>query len=244
LNKEGADLDEPLPANWKLENLQTLPVVLYDNIISPPCCKIRFLLHWYGIPFSSVKGPRRTGEYKKIPALDIATRQINDSFVMVKSLARILQGTPLTAAEEDLEKQMTFGLMVALEKNTAGNSRDLRGCGCLHGGCPGCFLYTFSCCLACCAAGRVGKDAPQILGEEPRSIDEYAAMLRNHLGSSKFLGGDEPKVLDVSVFGVLTPFEKAQCACVPCLLGSSDDPLRKWYSRMQEQAQQKQISMF
>eukprot|EP00408_Alexandrium_pacificum_P040634 CAMPEP_0171254060 /NCGR_PEP_ID=MMETSP0790-20130122/52029_1 /TAXON_ID=2925 /ORGANISM="Alexandrium catenella, Strain OF101" /LENGTH=245 /DNA_ID=CAMNT_0011721915 /DNA_START=78 /DNA_END=815 /DNA_ORIENTATION=+ len=233
-NEEGEDLSEPLPPEWTLHDLQGMQVTLYGMQMSPPCCKLRLLLAFYRVPFASMSGKRPTGEYKKVPALDIGNRQLNDSFIIVKSLAPVLQGRPLTSDEVELERNMTFGLMVALEKDVAGNSGDLRSCGCTMGGGMGCALWTLSCCLARVGPSRFGAGVSQFLGKPVGSISEYGQMLRERLGSRDYLAGSEAGVVDASVFGMLSPFDVAECCCVAALLGPRGDPLHSWYTRMKE----------
>ena len=60
-----------------------------------------------------MKGKKPGSEYKKIPVVDIGPNvQINDSFIVVKTLAPILQGRPLTDEELQLEEMNTYGVMV------------------------------------------------------------------------------------------------------------------------------------
>eukprot|EP00747_Dinoflagellata_sp_TGD_P184735 gnl/TRDRNA2_/TRDRNA2_40644_c0_seq1.p2 gnl/TRDRNA2_/TRDRNA2_40644_c0~~gnl/TRDRNA2_/TRDRNA2_40644_c0_seq1.p2 ORF type:complete len:247 (+),score=54.07 gnl/TRDRNA2_/TRDRNA2_40644_c0_seq1:92-832(+) len=230
-NREGEDLAEPLPATWDLQKLREMPVTLYGMKISPPCCKIRFLLTYYKVPFAHVQGQKPGTDYKKIPVLDIADRQINDSFIMVKSLAPILQGRPLREEELDLEKQVAFGLMVALEREAAGSISDMWGCGGLMGGGSGCVLRAAAPCIVCCVSRSIGKDRPLL------SLREYADLLRMHLGASSFFGGGEPSIVDVSLFGTLLAFVRAGNSCVERLFGPSDDKLRAWHTRMQKRCE-------
>merc|ERR1712190_299456 len=109
-------------------------VVLYGMRISPPACKIRFMLNYYGVPFESKYGKKPDSDYKKIPVLDIGDRQINDSYIIVKNLAPILQGRELTDQEELVEKKLTSEIMIALERECASSVRDLCGCASLAGG--------------------------------------------------------------------------------------------------------------
>mmetsp|Transcript_92844 Transcript_92844/g.277008 ORF Transcript_92844/g.277008 Transcript_92844/m.277008 type:complete len:246 (+) Transcript_92844:71-808(+) len=233
-NAEGEDLPEPLPAEWTLHGLQGMQVTLYGAKMSPPCAKIRLLLAFYRVPFASVAGHRPTGEYKKMPALDVGDRQINDSFIIVKSLAPILQERPLTSEEVQLERNMTYGLMVALQKEVAGSSEDLRSCGCAMGGGVGCMLWSLSCCIARVGPSRVGTDAARFLGKPVGPILEYGDLLRAHLGKKHFFAGSEPRVIDASIFGMLLPFDVAQCACLGALLGPRSDALHQWFLRMKE----------
>lgn len=203
-------------------------VVLYQSKISPPCCKIRFLLAFYEVPYTAVEGKKPGSDYAKIPVLDVGERQINDSFIIVKSLAPILQGRPLTDDELEIERQVTYGLMVAAEKHTAGSLQDLCACASLMGGRLGCLLRSTACCVCCIGPRKIGE------GKELRSIQAYGDMLREQLGSGLFLGGgDRASVLDASVFGVLEPFARAGSSCVDVLLGPQGDALRSWHCRMQ-----------
>mmetsp|Transcript_3288 Transcript_3288/g.10064 ORF Transcript_3288/g.10064 Transcript_3288/m.10064 type:complete len:256 (-) Transcript_3288:105-872(-) len=226
-NEEGEDLRVPLPREWDLDALKGMQLTLYQSKISPPCCKLRFLLQYYKVPFRVVDGKKPGSTYTKIPVLDIADRQINDSFIIVKSLAPILQGRPLTQDEEEVERQVTFGLMIAAEKRTAGSVKELCACGALLGGVLGCFLRAGSCVICCVGPRKIGA------GKQLKSMKEYGDMLRDHLASGEFLGGgSRPSVLDVSVFGVLSPFARVEAICIDELLGHEGDPLRAWYDRM------------
>jgi len=229
-NKEGEDLTVPLPDVWDLATLKTLPVTLYGSKVSPPCCKIRFMLKYYQVPFTSKEGKKPNSDYKKIPVLDIGDRQINDSYIIVKNLSPILQGRSLTEKEVAMEHSLTFGLMIALEKATATSVGSLCGCGSLLGGCQGCCLRCMAPFIACCIGPKVGKD------KDLKSLQDYGDKLRTDLGFMAFFGGEEPSVSDASLYGVLLPFDKAGATCVEVLLGDMEDPLSKWYHRMGEKA--------
>lgn len=226
-NAEGEELQTPLPREWDLETLKGMQLTLYQSKISPPCCKIRCILGYYRVPFQVVEGKKPGSEYTKIPVLDIGDRQINDSFVIVKSLAPILQGRPLTDDELEVERQVTFGLMIAAEKEVAGSFKDLCSCASLLGGTLGCFLRSCACVLCCFLPRKIGA------GKELLAIQSYGDILREQLGAGSFLGGGEkPSVLDLSVYGVLEPFHQASSSCMADLLGPTGAPLRSWHDRM------------
>mmetsp|Transcript_141461 Transcript_141461/g.439695 ORF Transcript_141461/g.439695 Transcript_141461/m.439695 type:complete len:238 (+) Transcript_141461:99-812(+) len=225
-NNEGEDLAEPLPKDWDLGKLKTLEVKLYGMKISPPCCKIRFLLNYYKVPFTEVDGKKPESEYKKVPVLDIADRQINDSYIIVKSLSPILQGRPLTEREVQIEHMLTFGIMLALEKATASSCCSLCGCAGLMGGGKGCLLRFAACFIACCVGPSMMK------GKTLKSLPEYSESLKEHLGSQTFFGGSEPSIIDASLYGTIAPFEMAGANCVDMLLGDISSPLRRWFDAM------------
>jgi len=228
--EEGEEPLVPLPQYWDVEALRGMRVVLYQNKISPPCCKIRMLLRYYGVPFQTVEGRKPESGYKNIPVLDIGDRQINDSVVIVRSLAPVLQGRPLTGDELEIERLITSGLMVALERDVAGSVQDLCACADLLGGCFGCVLRSSACCICCCVGPRrIGA------GREVLSIREYGDALREHLGGGEFLGGGEkPSVIDLSLFGLLEPFVRASCSCMAKLFGGPENRLAEWHARMRQ----------
>lgn len=228
-NKEGEDLAVPLPKEWNLAALQKMPVTLYGAKISPPCCKLRFLLKYYKVPFTSLDGKKPGSEYTKIPVLDIGDRQINDSYIIVKNLAPILQGRPLTPEEVELEKTVTFGLMIELERVTGSSTCALFSCAGLMGGGMGCCLRIAAPCIACCIGPNIGKD------KGLKSLGEYQEMLVKHL-KGDFFGGSDPGVLDASIYGVLMPFDAAHVPAVESLLGDLGAPLQAWHQRMTAKA--------
>jgi glutathione S-transferase len=206
-----------------------VPVTLYGRKISPPCCKIRFILKYYGIPFTEVEGPKPRSDYSKVPVLDIGEWQLNDSHIMVKNLAPILQGRPFTAEEEALERLSTYNLMIALEKATLSSTVDVCRCAYLAGGRMCCMLGICAPVLACCVGPRIGHGRADL-----RGVAEYHTILRNKLGDKPFFGGKEPTVADVALFGVLVPFDATKASCMVELLGDINDPVHMWHERMVE----------
>ena len=113
---EKQDLEQPLPA-WTKDDLKD--VVLHNSQLSPPCIKIRAIFQYHNIQYTRINGKKKDSEYKKVPVLMLNGIQINDSFIMVKNLATILHGKPLTEDEIKFEEEMTYGLMIALESQMA-----------------------------------------------------------------------------------------------------------------------------
>lgn len=93
-NAEGIDISPPLPTTWS--SVASLPsVVVYGEVLSPPSCKVRALLAFYGVPFT-VSGKRRPGStYAKRPHITIGAgadmRQVNDSVVIFRTLGKLGQ---------------------------------------------------------------------------------------------------------------------------------------------------------
>lgn len=136
-NKEGEILATPLPESWTLERLKNagdLPVTLFGNLPSPSNFRLRYIMKFYGIPFTVVEAPYakvdKTWEYKKMPVLRIGKKEdvaeankkgdvekgriINDGYVAINALAPACQGRPLTDEEIKVEKYFTFGMQYNL----------------------------------------------------------------------------------------------------------------------------------
>merc|ERR1712113_727361 len=155
----------------------------------------------------------------------------NDSFIIVKSLSPILQGRPLKGDELEIEHEVTYGLMPALERQAAGSMIDICNCASLMGGTMGCALRSFACCLCCAAPRKFGE------GRELQRVNVYGNILRDKLNGFKFFGGEDPSVVDVSLYGVLEPFVRIQSACIIELMGSENDVLRQWHGRMKSRSE-------
>lgn len=226
-NEEKQDLLEPLPAEWTKESLTD--VTLYQQRISPPCTKMRYILGYYQVPFKTVSGSKPDSEYKKIPVLDVNGRQINDSYIMVKSLAPILD-QPLTKEQVELEELVTFGLMIAMEKKLAGNCCSLCKCACKVCCCPG---FMLGCCapiLCCFGPSKVGADQPDL-----KTVSEYSVQIAKFLEGKQFFSGrEEPGINDLSLYGMLGGFVAVGDSSVNDFLGGKDDPLRLWHTRMKQ----------
>eukprot|EP00465_Bigelowiella_longifila_P010985 CAMPEP_0185253690 /NCGR_PEP_ID=MMETSP1359-20130426/2335_1 /TAXON_ID=552665 /ORGANISM="Bigelowiella longifila, Strain CCMP242" /LENGTH=246 /DNA_ID=CAMNT_0027836107 /DNA_START=25 /DNA_END=765 /DNA_ORIENTATION=- len=224
-NKEKEDLKEPLPADWKKEDLNE--VVVYNMKVSPPCCKIRAIFHHYGIKFTVVEGPKKDSDYKKVPVVMINGRQINDSHIIVKNLASILDGKPLSQEELKVEETFTFGAMIALEAETAANCGDLCSCAKLIGGVNCCLLSFFSCCICCCIPQGFYKRNPGL-----KSVAEYREEFATMLGDEPYFHGSEAGIVDVGLYGGMLPFHVTDTNAMAVML--SNDKISAWWKRMDE----------
>jgi hypothetical protein len=126
---------------------------------------------------------------------------------------------------------LRYGVMIALEKAVALSPLDLGRCGVTNCCCPGCLLVCFSPCIPCIAGGKIGANTPDL-----QSCHEYGRRLQAALGEKGlYFGGDEPCILDVSIFGVIAPFVWAGTAAARTLLGDPSTPLSSWFGRMEQQ---------
>ena len=86
---------------------------LFTGLGTPSAVRIRFVLKYFKVPFDNCdcfygRKIDRTWPYKKMPVLKIGHRVVNDGFVIMKTLAPLLQDNrqPMTAVEEKLERMI------------------------------------------------------------------------------------------------------------------------------------------
>lgn len=173
-NREGEDLDPPLPKSWTLAQLKggELPVTVFlTQLLTPGGTRLRTLLKFYEVPFDCVNVPYGKVDpsyvYKKQPVVRIGTkdavatayqtnnpelgRLINDTYIQIKSLGEILQGRKFTDQELEILKQTTFGLQYAFivsgvkQGKMSGPLIDV-----LYPHEGFCKKCCYKCCLGCC----------------------------------------------------------------------------------------------
>lgn len=222
-NKEREDVK--LPETWKsVGDLGEL--TLYQQKISPPCCKLRMIFKWYNVPFKIIDGPKSDSDYKKIPVVVVNGMQINDSFIVVKSLASILDGQPLSPELVAVEEMTTFGLMMALELDVTKSCLEIQKCAPMLDGLMCCGLWSLSCIICCFAPGMISSKNPDL-----KSLAAYRSLYVKALNGNQFFHGSKPGIVDVSLCGVLSPFVRAGNSCVPEFLGDGGE-MFEWYARM------------
>lgn len=130
-------------------------------------------------------------------------RQINDSYVIVKTLAPILF-EPLSEADEELEELITYGLMLSCERAAFSSPECMQKWAAvagLSGGITG-FLVDnvvpFS--MASRNADRLTVQHPHL--QQPL---DYCIQLRRELEArgTPFFAGERAGVLDASLYGAL-----------------------------------------
>ena len=247
-NREGEDV-APLPSNLVLHKAA---VTLYEFGLSPPCCKVRALLHYYGVPYvSSFTVPRQPksgldSAYHKVPKLVVNGQQINDSAVIFRTLSPRLAGEPLTAQQVELEKlNNTHGLMGALEAESLASYWGLVGAVRAQAqllGLTG-LLYAAACVLSLYAGLLVvvtkplkllvdatGRSVVPFRRLEPSAV--FAERYRAALGDAPFFHGGQIGPLDLSLYGTLACFEYMRSPYSASALDASG--LRPWYVRVDE----------
>jgi hypothetical protein len=114
-NEEGADVSPPLPPEWS--SVASLPVVsVYSEMISPPSCKVRALLAFYGVAFVPAGKHRPGSPYTKKPHITIGTgtglRQINDSVIIFRTLGAVVFSALRSLAVQRLHHSLLFCLLL------------------------------------------------------------------------------------------------------------------------------------
>ena len=221
-NKEKEDILAPIEGT--IDNLGE--ITLYQSAISPPCCKLRMIFSYYKLKFVVIDGKKPNSEYKKIPVVVVKNKQINDSFIIVKSLAQILDGQELTPELLALEEMNTYELMISLELHTASSCVSLLSCARKMNFCVCVLLSTFSCCICCCAPISMRSKFPNV-----KSVIEYNALYSDILGEKEYFHGSSPGIVDISLCGILAPFLHANVHVADEFLGTSGC-LFEWHSRL------------
>lgn len=96
-------------------------IKLYQNQGSPPCCAVRAFLTLADVPFETVEVDYMTksqldfSHYKKVPVVTVNGLQINDSAIIIKTLAPICYGRPLSDIEQIQVNETTTKGMLAFE---------------------------------------------------------------------------------------------------------------------------------
>ena len=135
-----------------------------------------------------MEGRKKGSKYKKMPVLDLNGRQINDSFIIIKNLAPILDGKPLTENEVKFEEVMTYQLMMLMEAKMFGNPEDMKN---FSTKIPAKWACIFAClCHLRCCGGSIKNKFLKRHNLEDDKPDKFLKMIEDKLGSNNFLGGD------------------------------------------------------
>lgn len=229
-NAEGEMPDWPVPASWtSAESLNNEGVTLYGAKGSPPCRKVVAIFKFHGIKYNQVFTMKKEGsDYKKIPVVTIGRYQINDSHIITRILAQVLEGKELSERELLIEKTTTRGLMVALEVAVLESTKGIQQCApylvdnsCLQG-----LIWSIACCIPCFGVSSSLKAKFPDL----KSVSEYGKWYADQLGDQPFFHGNAIGVIDSSVYGILDPFATAGNACFDDFV-NADPRLKSWWQR-------------
>ena len=173
-------------------------------------------------------------EYKIVPVLLVAGHQINDSFLMVKQLAPLLDAK-LSDEDVAFEKQMTYGFQSACLSNILENGWNMRNMVNKGFGCAAANCLTFCCCN--CACGRAFMRNKKKKGGDKNtavSVWQYLEIIDEKLGENNFLQGDEAHILDVSLYGMTYSFAANPTMGFFQELLDKSEKFSRWWIRMNE----------
>ena len=134
-------------------------------------------------------------------------RQINDSYIIVKNLAPILYGNPLTPEELNFTDRMTNGLIASLLSLTydSGALESKKLYLKSEGKCKAC-CCTVCCCNCWCCMSTMSNNVLRYYELESNKTDSYIAMIEARLSENEFLQGPEIGILDLSLYGATQAF--------------------------------------
>ena len=203
--------------------------------MSPPSSKIRTILKYHNIPYTKTEGKKKGDPYQKMPVLRVNGTQINDSFIMVKALAPVLHGAPLTEEEVKFEEAMCYGLMLVLElhqfreaKNMTAQLRKQVP------GCVACCLHICTCSVICMRKNLYNK-TKRLYKTEESDMQKYIGMIEERLNKHTYLQGEEIGMLDVSLYGTTSSF--ARDPMMPAFQTEFLDKsqvIAKWWMKMNQ----------
>jgi len=190
---------------------------------SPPCVKVRMLLTYHLVPFTTVKGKKKGSAYQKVPVMLASGRQINDSYIIFKNLVPLLCDAPF---DEAWQNRITYQLQPSIEAEMMSCSSDMRMMATKAFGMPGCVAFCAAPFLGPRMAKKIRKKHPDL----PPSA-EIGQEFSKIMGSNKFFDGNSPGQVDIAYYGTLYAFKWAGCKTAYAHL--ADSGLNEWWDRME-----------
>ena len=247
LNPGGEDRNKPFVQPLPVKTRAELKIInLYGIRTSTSTSKVRMVLHYYQVPFNFVHTPpafnRKGGDgtYKKVPVVVINEQyEIRDSFAILKTLAPILQGRPLTDREIAIEEMTTYKLMIAMQIVGVASCARVCRSGNVESGSMGCLIRCFSgmVCIVFPANFKnlnPGLESLEFFGEE------YNKYLEE--GKQPYLAGDTPGVVDISLAALIALWNvidggesEVNTRFLGPISNGSPSPLRAWWMKMEPQ---------
>ena len=142
----------------------------------------------------------------------------------------------MTPEEIDFEKEMTYGLMTALECETFGDAKGLKiFCSKSKGGMKCCAMM---CCYFGCCASSMKPKMKTRFGFDPNADLDFSKWLKmieeRTEANGGFLQGSEIKVLDLSLYGMLYNFTYPQPVPIISDLFIKSPKLFEWYKNVEK----------
>mmetsp|Transcript_43975 Transcript_43975/g.98980 ORF Transcript_43975/g.98980 Transcript_43975/m.98980 type:complete len:253 (-) Transcript_43975:100-858(-) len=233
-NAEGVDLAQPLPFKSK-EELKNVELIQMRG--SPPCHTIRAFFEFATIPFEVIEVSmvtksqlKRSKSYKKVPIVFFNEQyQVNDSFIVLKTLSPLVFGRDATQQELDQMTEINKGVMLRMETEMFGTKERiskflapvLENAGCSK------FI------LKMVAPSAVAKIPAKILAKNPnlKSLKEYGEEFKGKL-SGAFFAGAEPGPADISMYSLIHMMVHLEITDVSDQL-LKDGGLGDWYQAVE-----------
>lgn len=228
-NPEGVDPDPPL--TWTGHESLT-HVVLYGDNACAPTAKVRAHLLYYKIPFSRVMKAKSGSSYTLTPVLDVAGRQVNDSWIILKHILRALR----LKLNEEWERKISYQLDPSIKYFTTAG--DVAGWCHAASSCPFICGYCVGVCCAFTFRPRFEKEVKRGLYE---LVDPVVVMteFKDAMGKKAFFAGSCPGPIDVSMYGELASFLRAGMPTVEKNVKKAG--LEQWLERMQARIPSKEL---
>lgn len=204
--KDGSNPEnvEPVPAlEWRsLDDMHN--VVVYGIRASPAVTKLLAFLHVYNVPFKLKPGLNKKGSkyYKKIPVMDVAGRQVNDSFLMIKNLTKAFGDSG--DWDEEWQSRITYEYQMSTVYAMDYPELKRMVTGAPHSDfpLPSCLLFL----VKLIRPGSLKK--LKALFDDPGRIEklvdltEFCKEFAAAMGKKPYFNGDEPGNVDISFYGV------------------------------------------
>ncbi|MFT4703602.1 MAG: hypothetical protein ACI81R_001294 [Bradymonadia bacterium] len=224
-NPEGVD---PVPALQWRSKANFTDVVVHGPAFSAGTTKVRCFLTYAGISFRHdqhmPKGFKPNTSYKKVPIIDVAGRQVNDSEIILKNLVPAL-GLEFNHAWERrivLELDTTFKLHC--------ESKDWAMLAVATMGAPSFLKFIIGPAIKRMERGQARRNIA-LLGLGHAESDEVviakdfkAAM------TGRFFAGDAPGHVDLSLYGLMAGYLYAECPIAARMVAGAD--LGAWVESM------------
>uniref|UniRef100_A0A7S4JB86 GST N-terminal domain-containing protein n=1 Tax=Guillardia theta TaxID=55529 RepID=A0A7S4JB86_GUITH len=229
-NNEGEDPPQPFSLKSK-DEIHT--VKLYQFEASPPCAIVRALLAWAEVPYDVVqvnypfKSEISWSKYQKIPILVVNDMQVNDSFIIAKCLSPCLFGREATQHELNLMKEITFGVMVAVEIELFSDDKDRSNfvdaffsddC------CSQTFVKPLVLLMVSQAPDRIRKSKPEV-----KPLSEYGETFKKGL-QGNYIGGSSVGPADLMLWALAEMCKHVRSTLMENWLLKND--LTGWYERV------------
>ncbi|CAE8623084.1 unnamed protein product [Polarella glacialis] len=194
---------EPVPAlEWRsLDDMKD--VVVHGIRASPAVSKLVTFLCFYNVPFKLKPGLNKKGSkyYKKMPVMDVAGRQVNDTFIQIKNLTKAFGGS--CDWNEEWQTRITYEYQLStVYLMDFAEFRQMVTT-------PNSDFPLPSCCLCLVKQIRPGAlKKMKALFDDPNTIEklvdltEFCKEFAAAMGSKPYFHGDEPGNVDISFYGV------------------------------------------